>query len=97
MNEVGTIILFVPFFLLNEQTRKEVIEMMGGGMFFGWFFWIALIVGGIWLVKFFTDQNRTQRQRGTDKTPIDILKERYANGELNRKEFEELKNDLLKA
>jgi len=81
----------------NKKTRKEVIEMMGGGMFFGWFFWIALIVGGIWLVKAFTDQNRNQRQSGTDKAPINILKERYASGELDRKEFEELKNDLLKA
>ncbi len=30
-----------------------------------------------------------------DKTPLEILKERYARGEINKEEYEEKKKELL--
>jgi putative membrane protein len=62
----------------------------------GWMiiFWIGLIVGTFFLVKYLVDQNRSS---STDKesTPLEILKRRYASGEITKEEFEQKKKDLI--
>ena len=72
-------------------------NMMGGWGGFGilgWLsmlaFWVLLILGVIALIRYFARSG----QSSEDKTPLDILKERYARGEINKKDFEEMKNDL---
>jgi len=62
---------------------------MGGFM---WLVWIVPIILIIFAVKFFSDQSG--RSNTTD-TPLDILKKRYARGEINKEDFERLKKDLL--
>jgi putative membrane protein len=67
---------------------------MGGGFIGGLFmlfFWVLIIVGAVFFLKSLTqDQNKKQH-----KDSMEILKERYAKGEINEEEFEQRKKDLL--
>jgi len=72
-------------------------SMMGYGLsgFSGGFlmilFWILVVVGIVALVKY-AMSNTTKP--GHEKSALDILKERYAKGEIDKDEFETKKKDL---
>ena len=53
-------------------------------------FWVLVIVGLIALVRWLVTQGRESR---TD-TALEILRQRYARGEINREEFDAKKRDL---
>jgi len=61
----------------------------GGGM---WLFWILIIVALVLFVAFAT--RRDSGSSGSEKSAQDILKERYARGEIDREEFEQKRKDL---
>jgi putative membrane protein len=75
--------------------------MDGWGM--GWFggifmiiFWILIIVGLVFLIKWLIQSSKGESGKAPSSSrAIDILMERYARGEIDRKEFEEKKQDLL--
>lgn len=76
-------------------------DMMGWGSnnFLGEFmmliFWVVIIVCIIWFVKYIGDRdNYTARKNRREKSALDILKERYAKGEIDKKEFDEKKRDI---
>lgn len=83
--------------------------MMGGGMMgpgrggwgmgwgFGWIFGLlfmaALVAGVVWLVTFIASSGTSPSTR-QEESALDILKKRYAKGEINKQEFEDKKKDL---
>ena len=79
--------------------------MMGWGMGYGmgwlWMiimvvFWVAVIVGIIFLIRWLILSTKTQSHPGKyDESPLEILKKRYARGEIDKEEFEQRKKDLL--
>jgi putative membrane protein len=68
---------------------------MGFGMLFVGLFWIALIVGAVWMVGSLFQVGRSPNIRGDqNQTPRQILDERYARGEITREQYELMKSDL---
>jgi len=63
-----------------------------GGSFMMIIFWVAIIFFIVWLVREAKGGNRSDTPRS--KSALDILKERYAKGEIDKKEYEEKKRDL---
>lgn len=63
---------------------------MGIGMLL---FWGLLIAGIVMLVKCSMGSGAC-RKREMGKSALDLLKERYARGEIEREEFEQKKRDL---
>jgi putative membrane protein len=65
---------------------------MGG---FGWIFmvifWALVIWGIVTLVKSVMGSSKSE---GTTESALDVLKKRYAIGEINKEEFEEKKKDI---
>ena len=71
-----------------------------GHMMFGpfmWIFWIVLIVLVLFLVRFLMSGERPGAGQGPEpktKTPLELLEERYARGEIDDAEFERRRRAL---
>ena len=69
----------------------------GAGSMMGWFgggimmivFWVLFIALIVWLVREFGGKSSK-----SSSNALDILKERYAKGEINKEEFELKKKDI---
>ena len=77
--------------------------MMGGEYGMGWFgpllmiaFCIAVIVGIVFLIRWIVISTRSTNQKTYhEDSALEILKKRYARGEIDKEEFEEKKKDLV--
>jgi putative membrane protein len=75
---------------------------MMGGYGTGWFggivmivFWILILVGLVFLIKWLIQSTGRDKATGSSgNRSLEILKERYAKGEIDKQEFESKKKDL---
>ena len=85
---------FMPMMWMIGGGGNPMMSGWNGFGLLGWipmlFLWILLILGVVALLRYLGRSGQQQEHR----TPLDILKERYARGEINKKEFEEKKKDL---
>lgn len=65
----------------------------GGGMFMMIIFWAVVIAGGVALFRAFTRRSQNDREMPMN-TALEILKQRYAKGEISHEEFEKMKANL---
>ncbi len=61
-----------------------------GGGFLGLFWIVILVLVVAWMVKAAVGS----RNRSTQKSALELLQERYANGEIDREEFLQKRKDL---
>ena len=75
---------------------------MGYGMGFGWIIGLLFIIAVIWLLiratgthqPYHYPHHHSSAAPQGGNSAIDILKERFARGEIDKEEFEEKKRDL---
>lgn len=71
--------------------------MLWGGLMMV-LFWGAIVALIVWAIQSVTRREPSQThvpQGGPSaRTPLDIVKERYAHGQVSREEFEQIKRDL---
>ena len=64
----------------------------------GWimmiFWWVLIIVGIVALIRWLAHSSGGTHEKRECPSPLDVLKERYAKGEVDKKEFEERKRTL---
>ncbi len=62
--------------------------------------WILIIIGIIYLLNngefdnLFNRRNTNRFERDKKKDPIDIIKERYAKGEINKDEYNDMMDNM---
>lgn len=66
---------------------------MSFGMVFMLLFWALVVLGIVALIRVLMAQSSSGRG-SRDKTPLEIVQERYARGEIDREEYEQKKRDL---
>ena len=56
--------------------------------------WVLIIIGIVMLVKWIGPSSGADGQGQSGSKALDILKERYARGEIDEQEFQKKKHDL---
>src|SRR3989344_5844433 len=75
--------------LTNAKDYKKQV----GQIMLVW--WVLIITAIVVFIKWLIEQFGEKKEGPAAKQAMDILKERYARGEIDKKEFEEKKKDLM--
>lgn len=97
-------LLFVWTFVYAQDPRQGHWMgpwMMNWGFGMWWFmpfimiaFWILVIIGIVFLIRWLMWSTNRGREIKSEETPLDILKRRYAKGEISTEDFERMKKDI---
>ena len=70
--------------------------MNGFGGIFMLLFWVVIIGLGVWLISSLVSRTNSQPPSSLPPTEsaLDILKKRYARGEITKEQFDEIRRDL---
>ena len=86
----------LPWRLWRNVAGNEGPGMMnwgyGGGWFMGIFnivFWVVLIVAIVYFIKWLSASSKHGGYEKRGDSALEILRERYAKGEIDKDEFEE--------
>ena len=103
---LAVIVLVVSLFANFNTGRGYGWGMMWPGMMGGWgfplmggigmlLFWLLIIGGVVWLAQSVAHGvGPLGAGAPPSESPLDILKRRYARGEINQDQFEQMKRDL---
>ena len=70
---------------------------MGFGWIFGIIFWVLIFLLIVGLVRWYLKDNGSDEEDDDEESSnraLDILKERYAKGEISSREFEKMKKEI---
>ncbi len=66
--------------------------MMGGWWILMFIFWLLVLIGIVLLIKYLWEHGGA---KAGQESALEILKARYAKGEISKEEFEEKKKDIV--
>lgn len=103
MHMMGNRGSYSPYYSGFNNHRNPMMYYSGSGMMgwgmggYGWIFtilfWILIIIAFLALMKWFRSSHQLTGLNN-DRTSLDILKERYAKGEIDKDEFDTKRKDL---
>ena len=97
---VSTFVFFLlgPYPITTAFAQQRRFDGWGMGWFGGIFmivFWILLLVGLVFVIRWLVQATGKKGNSGQHGSrAMEILKERYARGEIDRAQFEAMKRDL---
>lgn len=57
-------------------------------------FWILVIIGLIFMIKWLIQTNKGREDGDRESRAVEILKDRYVKGEIDKSQFETMETDL---
>ena len=96
------LVLLSPIMIFANETTAggwnmgHMMNWPWGGMFmmFPVLMMIIVAVFLIMVINIFRKRSDLERSAYRDEKPLDILKRRYASGEITKEEYDEMKKDL---
>ena len=90
-------IIGLPLWEMQETavavSSRLLFRPHGWGMGIGWIIAFILLIVLVWIIVKAAKKS-SDTGMPANKSPMDILKERYARGEIDKEEFEKRKKDL---